>query len=70
MTTWVDTDPALHPPFNTWPLWAVRLDIDIADIAGDVVVLDLEDTPEGKAELTAYDKARNIIRSMVEKGPT
>lgn len=62
---WDNNAQQLNPPFDKWPLWAVELDIEIADISGDV----LEDTPEGKAKLEAYDAVREIITQMVARGP-
>jgi hypothetical protein len=64
-TDWNVTDPDLLPPFNLWPRWAVELDIEIADLIGDVGGRDEEDTAAGCAEIAAYARVREIIRSMV-----
>jgi hypothetical protein len=68
-STWGARVHGLEPPYDGWPLWALNLDIEIADIAGDVGAADLEDTPEGEAKLEAYDAVRGIIRRMVNEGP-
>lgn len=67
-TDWNTVDSALQPPFNTWPKWALELDIEIADIAGDIGANELEDTREGKVQLEAYDAVREIIQRMVSNG--
>jgi hypothetical protein len=62
---WNVRKSSLLPPYDTWPRWAIDLDIEIADIAGDVGAKEEEDTPEGQAKLAAYDQVREIIRRMV-----
>jgi hypothetical protein len=62
---WNAIDPVLEPPFNTWPAWAVHLDIEIADLIGDVGAAYQDDTSEGRAELDAYEAVRAVIARMV-----
>jgi hypothetical protein len=61
---WNVRNPSLFPPFDAWPLWAVELDIEIADLVGDVGAREEEDTLAGRIELAAYDRVREIIASM------
>jgi hypothetical protein len=65
MTDWNARNETLLPPFNSWPKWAVDLDVEIADLIGDVGVNEEDETPEGRAAIAAYERVREIIRSQV-----
>lgn len=65
MVDWNQKNPTLQPPFDNWPKWALELDIEIADLIGDIGVLEQEETPEGLLKIETYEQVREIIRTMV-----
>lgn len=68
MKDWAACNPHLHPPFDEWPAWAVELDVDLADMAGDCERDEETDelTVRGAARLAALGDVRALIVNMVK----
>lgn len=56
------------PPYNTWPVWAIELDVDLGFRANQI---EDEDSPlteeEKEAERRTIDYARDALRQWVSR---